>query len=65
MKVSKILFKVIVIELFLMLSFSAMACHLYFDFEAFQDLPTSFLSLFESKQHQKKNSYGHLEFIYL
>jgi hypothetical protein len=54
MKVSKILFKVIVIELFLMLSFSAMACHLYFDFEAFQDLPTSFLSLFESKQHQKK-----------
>jgi len=49
MKVTKIVFKVIVIELFLILSFSAMACHLYFDFEDFKDLSSSFLSLFECK----------------
>jgi len=45
--VSKIVSKVILIEIFLLLTFAAMACHLYFDFDAFRDLPTSFLSLFE------------------
>jgi hypothetical protein len=45
--VSRIVFRVIFIELFLILSFAAMACHLYFDFDSFRDLPTSFLSLFE------------------
>lgn len=45
--VSKIVLKVIMIELFVLLTFAAMACHLYFDFDAFRDLPTSFLSLFE------------------
>ena len=43
-KVTRIVFKVIVIELFLILSFSAMACHLYFEFDAFRDLSSSFLS---------------------
>lgn len=45
--VSRIVFRVIFIELFLLLSFAAMACHLYFCFESYRDLPTSFLSLFE------------------
>ena len=49
MKVNKIVFKVIVIELFLILSFSAMACHLYFEYDPFKDLSSSFLSLFECK----------------
>jgi len=45
--VSRIVFRVIVNELFLLLSFAAMACHLYFDFDSFRDLPSSFLSLFD------------------
>jgi hypothetical protein len=45
--VSRIVFRVIFIELFLLLSFASMACHLYFRFDSYRDLPTSFLSLFE------------------
>jgi hypothetical protein len=45
--VGKIVFKVIVIEMFLLLSFASMASHLYFESDSFRDLPSSFLSLFE------------------
>jgi len=46
-RVTKIVFKVIMIELFLILSFATMACHLYFEFHPFRNLSSSFLSLFE------------------
>mmetsp|Transcript_10090 Transcript_10090/g.18906 ORF Transcript_10090/g.18906 Transcript_10090/m.18906 type:complete len:671 (+) Transcript_10090:60-2072(+) len=45
--VSRIVFRIIFIELFLLLSFASMACHLYFKFDSYRDLPTAFLSLFE------------------
>jgi len=45
--VSRIVLRIIFIELFLLLSFASMACHLYFKFDSYRDLPTAFLSLFE------------------
>ena len=48
-QVARIVCKVIIMELFLILAFSAMACHLYFEYQPFHNLLSSFLSLFESK----------------
>ena len=47
-QVARIVCKIIIMELFLILAFAAMACHLYFDYDPFHNLPSSFLSLFES-----------------
>jgi len=46
-QVTSIVSRVIFIELFIILSFAAVACHLYSSFSAFADLPHSFRSLFE------------------
>lgn len=46
-KIGKILFRVILIELFLILTFAAVACRLYYDEEGFESLPIAWLSLFQ------------------
>lgn len=47
-RVSRTVFKVLAIELFLIFSFAAVACKLYgTDFVAFENLSTSFLSMYE------------------
>lgn len=45
-RISKKLLRVILIELFLILTFAAVACRLYNDHESFQSLPQAWLSLF-------------------
>jgi len=46
-QVTSIVLRVIFIELFIILCFAAVACHLYSNFSSFTDLPQSFRSLFE------------------
>lgn len=48
-RIGRIVSRVIWIELFLILSFAAVACRLYRDHETFQSLAVSWLSLFERK----------------
>ncbi len=48
-RISKKLFRVILIELFLILVFATVACRLYYDHDSFQSLPQSWLSLFACK----------------
>jgi len=46
-QVASIVSRVIIMELFIILCFAAVACHLYSSFDTFTDLPNSFRSLFE------------------
>jgi hypothetical protein len=46
-RISQIVARVLVVELFLILSFAAVACQIYSSYESFQDLSTAFLSLFQ------------------
>ncbi len=48
-RISKKLFRVILIEMFLILVFATVACRLYYNHESFQSLPQSWLSLFACK----------------
>ncbi len=48
-KVAPISTKVVLMELFTILSFATVACRLYSHFEDYDNLPTSFLSLFKCK----------------
>ena len=45
-RISKKLLRVILIEMFLILTFAAVACRLYYNYESFQSLPQAWLSLF-------------------
>ena len=45
-RISKKLLRVILIEMFLILIFAAVACRLYYNHESFQSLPQAWLSLF-------------------
>jgi hypothetical protein len=46
-RIARIVARVLVVELFLILSFAAVACQIYSSYESFQDLSTAFLSLFQ------------------
>jgi len=46
-RISRIVARVILIEFFLILSFAAVACRMYKNYESFQGLSSSWLSLFE------------------
>lgn len=48
-RIFRIVLRVLVMELFLILSFATVACQLYSTYDAFHDLSTSFLSLFQCK----------------
>lgn len=48
-RISRILVKVVAIELFLILIFAAVACRLFYEDEAFENLAISWLSLFQCK----------------
>ena len=50
LKIGKILARVVIIELFLILSFAAVACRLYYNDEGFESLAVSWLSLFQCKK---------------
>lgn len=50
LKIGKILLRVVIIELFLILAFAAVACRLYYNDESFHNLSASWLSLFECKK---------------
>lgn len=54
-KIGSILLRVIVIEMFLILTFAGVACRLYYDDENFQNLAVSWLSLFQRKQNSMWN----------
>ena len=45
-RISKKLLRVILIEMFLILTFAAVACRLYYNYDSFQTLPQAWLSLF-------------------
>ena len=49
-RIGSIIARVVVIELFLILTFAAVACRVYFDEDGFQSLATSWLSLFQCKK---------------
>ncbi len=49
-KIGKIIARVILIELFLILTFAAVACRLYYNDDGFQSLAKSWLSLFQCKR---------------
>jgi hypothetical protein len=51
LRIGRIVTRVIIIEMFLILTFAAVACRMFHDFDAFRDLSTSWLSLFECKCH--------------
>lgn len=48
-RIFRIVLRVLVMELFLILSFATVACQLYSTHDSFHDLSTSFLSLFQCK----------------
>lgn len=50
-RIGNILFRVVLIELFLILVFAAVACRLYYNDENFQNLATAWLSLFQCKSN--------------
>jgi len=50
-RISKILFRVIAIEMFLILIFAAVACRLYYSDDGFESLVESWLSLFQCKNY--------------
>lgn len=49
LRIGRTIARVMVIELFLILTFAAVACRLYYDQDGFQSLATSWLSLFQCK----------------
>jgi hypothetical protein len=48
-RIAPIVTRVLALELLLILSFAAIACRLYSDFESFHDLSTAWISLFQCK----------------
>lgn len=46
-RIGRIVTRVLVMELFVILSFAAVACRLYISYDSFHDLSTAFLSLFQ------------------
>jgi hypothetical protein len=48
-RITPIVLRVVAMELLLILSFAAVACRLYSNFESFRDLSTAWLSLFQCK----------------
>ena len=48
-RITPVVLRVVAMEMLLILSFAAVACRLYSDFESFRDLSTAWVSLFECK----------------
>ena len=48
-RITRIVARVLMIEMFLILAFAAVACQLYRDYESFKNLSSAWLSLFERK----------------
>jgi hypothetical protein len=57
-RIGRVLVRVVIIALFLILTFAAVACRLYYNDENFPNLSTSWLSLFECKKNCKFPTYG-------
>ena len=49
LRIARIVTRILVIEVFLILTFAAVACRLFHDYDSFRSLSTSWLSLFECK----------------
>jgi hypothetical protein len=54
-RIGRIVTRVLVIEIFLILTFAAVACRLFHGYSSFQNLSTSWLSLFKCKCPRDKN----------
>ena len=57
-RISRILVRVIAIEMFLILIFAAVACRLYYGEEGFESLASSWLSLFKCKGSSSTSTYA-------
>eukprot|EP00980_Cylindrotheca_fusiformis_P007439 scaffold1533_cov98-Cylindrotheca_fusiformis.AAC.3 len=66
-RISRIVIRVLVIEVFLILSFAAVACRLYNTYDSFRNLSVSWLSLFECKfaGDPRETKHGFLQFNFL